>query len=142
MESLKSLWNKVKEKLKNVGVEISEEYHPDVIFLETMAHRVHEIEVKLGIVPADPVIDPTPAAVETAAAPGNAELKNTDYTAADHLLIDPALAETDPAAAPGHAELNNAATNPADPIIVNGQKMIWNGKNHVPAPTDESSKTE
>lgn len=130
MKTLKELWNKVKEKLKNVGVEISDEYHPDVIFLETLAHRVHMIEVGLGIVPADSD-DAALIAQDHAAAPGHAEIANAATSTVDPIIVK------DPGQTADHVATAIKSDFDKKNELQTGN-TVWDGHRHVLKTPDQA----
>lgn len=113
MESLKSMWATVKAKLKELGMEFSGEYNPEMVFLDTLVERVHALEIQLGIVHTEPA--PAIAVDQPVIADPAVVLR--DFTKSD----EAAPAAIDPAA------LGDGSHNPG---VIN-PNLVWNGKSHV-----------
>jgi hypothetical protein len=118
MESLKSMWATVKAKLKELGMEFTGEYNPEMVFLDTLVERVHALEIKMGIVHTDP------APVDHGAV--------VDVLAKVEAVVDPAAAPVviDPAAAPVVIDPAAAGDGSHNPGVIN-PNLVWNGKSHV-----------
>lgn len=125
MESLKSMWAAVKTKLHSLGMEFTNEYNPEMIFLDTLVERVHALEIKMGIEHTDP------APVDHGAA---AEALVGEKTATTD-MIDSAAALSDFAKkdeiVQGATDLKTAAEAGAHSPGDDKLSSTWNGQRHV-----------